>query len=238
MAPRKNGLATSSSDLLRTKLDTTRKSLLTAGLYLGDQNFKIDQVIWRRISGDNCLVTKESADAVDAAHAVIAAMETTPGEDSESTPTPEYDIAVLSAVVHISDDDFWMSSCRNWKGTSQYCPKFSDLKLTCTGKSPSQMPFSKDFPTVLTNLTALANLAAKFTEKKGLFIERPPDRKIRFRHVLFEVSIISPSVVKADFVNITLNRNCLMQKRIHLHWKPHQKTTVCISTFLIIVYTV
>jgi len=121
-------------------------------------------VIWRRIGTDDCLVTKESADAVDAAHAAIATTKTAPGEDS--IPTPEYDLAVLSAVVHISDDDFWMSSCGNWKGASQYCPKFSDLKLTCMGKSPSEMPFREDFPIVLTNLTSVVNLSAKFMEKK------------------------------------------------------------------------
>ncbi|KIJ97522.1 hypothetical protein K443DRAFT_681462 [Laccaria amethystina LaAM-08-1] len=48
------------------------------------------------------------------------------------------------------------------------------------------MPFREDFPTVLTNLTALADLSAKFTNKKGLFVERHPDRKIKFRHILFE----------------------------------------------------
>lgn len=196
MAKRKNGLATSSSDVLRTKFDTARDGLLNSGLYLGDQNFEINQVIWRRIGTDNCLVTKQSADAVDAAHAAMAATETTPGDNSTLSPIPEYDLAVLFTVVHISDDDFWVTSCGNWKGASQYYSKFSDLKLTCTGKGPSEMPFREDFPTVLTNLTAMVNLSARYTNKKGLFVERPPDLKIRFRHVLFEVSIRSPSLFK------------------------------------------
>ena len=169
MALRKNGGATPSSDALCTKFDDVREGLLTSCFYLGDQNFKTDQVIWRHIGNDNCLVTKESADAVDAAHAVIAATEMALGDIT--VPTPEYDMAVLSTVVHISDDDFWMTSCRNWKGTSQYCPNFSDLKLTCTGKSLSETPFRKDFPTVVANLTTLADLSAKFTNKKGLFVE-------------------------------------------------------------------
>ena len=64
-----------------------------------------------------------------------------------------------------------------------------DVKLTCTGKSPSGTPFGKDFPTILANLTAVANIPARFSNKKGLFVEGSPDRKIKFRHVLFEVSI-------------------------------------------------
>ena len=237
MTPRRNGLPTTSSDVLRTKLDTTRNGLLTSGLYLGDRNFEIDQVIWRRIGNGNCLVTKESADAVDAAsahwHAAHTATETSSREDN--ILAPEYDLAVLSAVVHISDDDFWMTSCGNWRGPSQYCPKFSDIKLTCTGKSPLETPFREDFPSVLINLTSVVNLSAKFRNRKGLFVERPPasDRKIKFRHVLFEVSIRRQSRLKPQFINFTMNRGCLKWKQNHLDQKPRQKATVSNTTFLI-----
>lgn len=235
MSQGRNGLATSSSDVLRTEFDTVRDDLLTSGLYLGDQNFEIDRVIWRRIGFDNCLVTKESADAVDAAH---AAMKTEPGEDGTLSPIPEYDPAVLSAVVHISNDDFWMTSCGHWRGATQFCPRFSDVKLTCTGKSPSETPFRKDFPAVLANLTAVANLPARFTNKKGLFVERLFERKIKFRHVLFEVSIRLPSLLKPQLINLIMNRGCPKRKQNHLGQKPHQKATVSISnTTILIAYT-
>ena len=108
--------------VLHTKFDTARDDLLTSGLYLGDQIFEINEVIWQCIDTDNCLVTKESPDAVDADNSAYATMETTPREESTLSPTPEYNLAVLSAIVHITDDDdFWITSCRNWKGTSQYC---------------------------------------------------------------------------------------------------------------------
>ena len=191
MAWRRNGLSQSTP----TKFDTIRDGLLSAGLYLGDQNFEIDQVKWKRIGVDNCLVTKESADAVDAAYAALAR---TP---EEYTPIPEYKPAVLSAVVHISDDDFWMSPCGYWNGPRQFCRNFSDLKLTCTGKRPSETPFNKDFPTVLANLTAVTNLPARYSNKRGLFVERPPaDRKIKFRHILFEVSTRLPFPVKLRLI--------------------------------------
>ena len=67
----RSGLTSSSSDILHTKIDATRNGLLTSGLYLGDQIFKIDKMIWWHIGTDNCLVTKESADAVDTAHAAM-----------------------------------------------------------------------------------------------------------------------------------------------------------------------
>ena len=184
---RRNGSATSSSNVFRTNFDTIRDGLLDSGLYLGDKNFEIDKVVWKRIGNDNCLVTKKSADAVEAAH---AARETTFEEDCKFPLIPEYDLAVLSAVVHITNDDYWMTSCGHWNGPHRFCPNFSDVKLTCTGESPSETPFSKDFPTFLANITAVTKLSARFPNKKGLFVERPAsDRKVKFRHVLFEVSI-------------------------------------------------
>ena len=181
--------ATPSPNRLRTNFDITRDGLFKSGLYLGDENLDIDRVIWRHIDTGNCLVTKTSANAVDAAYAALR-RDATLEEDS---PIPEYDLAVLSAVVHISDEDFWLKPCGYWRGPRPFCQKFEDLKLTCTGKSPSGTPFSKDFPTVLANLTALTNLSAEYSKKRGLFVENPLERKIKFRHVLFEVSIRSPS---------------------------------------------
>ena len=206
--------------------DTVRDDLLGYGLYLGDQNFEIDKVVWQRIGTENCLVTKESADAVDAALAAA------PEEDA---PIPEYDPAVLSAVVHISNDHFWMTPCGHWNGPRQHCERFSDVELTCTGKSPSGTPLSKDFPTVLANLTAVANLPAKLSNKKGLFVERPPtDRKIKFRHVLFEVSIrlLVTSLVKLQFINLVMNRSSerTWKKKIHLD----QRTTVSNTTLYLL----
>jgi hypothetical protein len=226
-----NGHASSSS-----RFDTTRDGLLNSGLYLGDENFEIDQVVWKRIGFDNCLVTKSSADAVDAAN---AATDTTftPEEDSKLPFTPEYDLAILSAVVHITNDDFFMTPCGYWRGPTQFCRNFSDIKLNCTGKSPSETPFRKDFPTLLANLTAVADLSWRFTNKKGLFVERPPGhRKIKFRHVLFEVTIRSPSLVK-PLINLIMNRSCPNGKKIHLDQTPHQKATVSNTTTSLITCT-
>ena len=194
------------------------------------QNWSSDLAKYRI---DTCLVTKESADAVDPTHAVAAATAETTLEEL-SIPTPEYDLAILSAVVHISDDVFWMTSCGNWKGTSYYCPSFSDLKLTCTGKSPSETPFPTYFPTVVANLPALADLLIKFTNKKGPFVKWPSDHKIKFRHVHFEVSR-PPSPVKPKFTNLIMNRSCLRQNQSHLCQKPHQTVTIS-NTKIFIIY--
>ena len=91
--------------------------------------------------------------------------------NTETTPVPEYSPAVLSAVVHISDDDFWMTSCGNWNGPHHFCQRFSDVKLTCTVKADRGHHLARTFPLFL---TAMANIPAKFSSKKDRFVEGSP----------------------------------------------------------------
>ena len=67
----------------------------------------------------------------------------------------------------------------------------SDMKLSCTGNSPLDPPFSDDYTTALKNLSKLTEVSAKFKAKRGLFWERNNEQKIKFHHVLFEVCILS-----------------------------------------------
>ena len=72
------------------------------------------------------------------------------------------------------------------------------------GKSPPKMPFHKDFPIVLMNpsASAVANLSVKCTNKKGLFIELPPDCKIKSHHIRLYHCTLNDTVVAT---HITLN---------------------------------
>jgi len=169
------------------KLDAAREKLLDGGLYLGDPGLKHELVVWRRVGNDNCLVTKESTDAVDTVH---AASESVEADSGIPHPGPSLSPAILSIVIHITSDDFWMTPCGNWKGPTSFCEKMSDMKLSCTGKSPLDPPFSNDYTTALKNLSKLTDVTAKFKTKRGLFWERNGERKIKFRHVLFEVCIL------------------------------------------------
>ena len=184
ITPQKSHVS-SSSDIKHNKFNTAHVNLLTSGLYLGNNHFKIDDVTWQQIGFNTCLITKESAIARNASNTMLGEMAS--AEDTTQTVTGDYELAVLLAIIQISDQDFWMMPDGNWRGPNQYCPTFADLKLTCTGKTLTSTPFEEDFMTVLTNVTTLMNLSARFGMQRGLFIKQPPERKIKFCHVLFKI---------------------------------------------------
>ena len=171
----------------RAMLDATRERLLDKDLYLGDSTFKHEAVLWRRIGNDDCLVIEESADAVDNVHTASEKVEL---DSKVSLPYPNLRPAILSMVVHITSDDFWMTPCGNWKGATSSCEKMLDMKLSCTGNSPRDPPFSDDYTTALKNLSKLTDVPARFKTKRGLFWERNGEQRIKFCHVLFEVCIL------------------------------------------------
>ena len=43
---------------------------------------------------------------------------------------PSLSPAILSMVVHITSDNFWMTP---WKGPTPFCENFLDVKLSCSG---------------------------------------------------------------------------------------------------------
>lgn len=155
--------------------------------YLGE-NAGRGNVVWYRLGREEVLLTKAAAQAFDDAMKEFAS--STEHENPGLTPPPEPEHALLSAVVQITHEDFWMMSCGRWKGPTTVCGRFADVKLTCTGAAPNDSVFRRDFRTVLANLNHLmAASSTGFTLKKGLVVpSRGATQKIRFRHVLFEVS--------------------------------------------------
>jgi hypothetical protein len=151
--------------------------------YLGE-NAGRENVVWYKLGREELLLTKAAAQAFDDATKAFASEEE---ESAGLTPPPEPEPALLSAVVYITPEDFWMMSCGRWKGPTSGCHEFADMKLTCTGAAPSDSVFQPDFPTVLANLNHLMALSSTrgFSLKKGLMLPSSGTQKIKFRHVLF-----------------------------------------------------
>ena len=100
--------------------------------------------------------------------------------------THQFMPAIISPVMHITSEDFWMSSCGGWQGSTKFCLDFQDLKLTCTRCTPTEQPFDNDFATTIKNLDNITKLTKHFGQQKGLIVNN--NHKIKFRHVLFKVN--------------------------------------------------
>jgi len=162
---------------------------------LGDQAHAFrDKVIWKRTGRGNSLVTKESADAVDAADHARAAEGL--GDTKAAVKDVAFENAVLSVVMVISNDEFWLMPCRYWKGPTIATKHFEDVKLSFQGECPQRFNvFAQDFQHVINNTKWLLNEVAagdSDVRSKGFLFPMGEDNgTLEFRHALFEVRLIS-----------------------------------------------
>lgn len=180
-----NSTPVSASQFITEKMRNTRDALLTDGIYLGTADIA-NKVKWVRVDNGDILVTATTADTMEHAQTDHAA-------DPDENPLPDVPPAILSAVVLITEDDFWMTSCGMWKGSTSACPTFADVKPTCTGGAPNHEVFTNDFRTVCGNVTAIMEQGrtAGFSNIKGIKVNGADGKtKLKFRHILFEVHLI------------------------------------------------
>ena len=154
--------------------------LLTSGTYLANPQFR-DNVEWIR-NGKSHKLVKKSSPTNSAA---------TDADGDSTTPTlPE--MAILSIIVVISSEDFWLTSDAGWKGVTKFSKSFADVKPSCTAERPTFEGLSEDFDTAIQNLKWLQDQIAThgFHTKKGLLVGNAGLPQIKIRHVLFEVIIL------------------------------------------------
>lgn len=176
----------SPADFVTEKLQNAREALIAKGLYLGSSGV-LDAVTWERDGRADYLVTIEAAAAAATARKAHAA-------DSEAPEPTAPEPAVLSAVVFIPSEDYWLTSCGMWKGPTEAARSFADVKPTCMGVAPQHEVFSGDFNVVMKNVGALFDRARTegFKELKGVIVKSlAGELKLKFRHVLFDVNFNS-----------------------------------------------
>jgi hypothetical protein len=96
--------------------------------------------------------------------------------------------AVLTMIVRITHEDFWMMSDAQWRPNGVV--PFADIKLTTTGGMPEWPALAEDFKTAIGNIRYFMQLAhtAGATEA-GVITEQEGVTKVRFRHVPFQVGV-------------------------------------------------
>lgn len=161
---------------MKERMENLQKSLLESGTYLGAAK-SLGQTStwlkWERVGNADYAVTEREARAGTA--------EETEEEDADARePKP----AILTAVVQISDDDYWLTACGMWKEPTDVTASLAEVKPSCMGIAPKDETFGQDFPNVLKSLQDIRD------SKKSPGCEKQvgmlKNDRIKFRHVLFE----------------------------------------------------
>ena len=145
----------------------------------------------------NLQTLRESTDAVDTTHAVIAATETT-------LTHSDYLCTTWKSFLQPSTSLWWWLTYDIIQKLERHKQVLSNWHGR--GKSPPKMPlFHKDFPIVLMNPPAstVANLSVRCMNKKGLFIELHFNHKIESHHILY-CCTLNDTVVAICFTLITV----------------------------------
>jgi hypothetical protein len=102
----------------------------------------------------------------------------------------ELEPAMLSAIVVLTREDFWLSSDGDWEEPTSKAPMLADVKITCTGASPPHEDLCMEFATVIDNIDELikrAYTSSYVMENFRVLSALTLDPKVLFRHQLFEV---------------------------------------------------
>lgn len=159
-------------------LAALRPRLMQSGTYLGDPAL-MNRVHWDADGRQDIVVRN-----------LIAGAAPTPNQ----RPSP----AVLSAVLCISDQSYWLTSNAGWKGPTAYTTYLHQAKANCLGIHPNKSVglFLQDFAMIAHNANLLQDAAVtpNSTARMGFASNRDgPGTQIKFRYVLFEVSMRSQS---------------------------------------------
>ena len=144
--------------------------LIGAGFYLADSS-TLDRVRW----------------AVDGRKTILFEEPNDPSSETDMQP------AILSAILVLSEQGFFLTSDANWRGPSEITPHLYDVKGSCVGVAARVNPFRDDFSSLIAHARTLQVKAASHEETSSIgFVH---DSSIKFRHVLFQVRHWNASIV-------------------------------------------
>ena len=139
--------------------------------YLGDRNTS-DRLSWFETQGTNVLIDESV-------------------KPSPSTTIDRLPLAVMSAIVVLTGEDFWLSSDGYWEESVVDAPSIADVTLSCTGAAPSLGYLDKHFVNVVRNLNTLigrmrTTCCKRHVQSLSAITLLP---KVKFNHILFEVRV-------------------------------------------------
>lgn len=119
--------------------------LIGAGFYLADSS-TLDRVRW----------------AVDGRKTILFEEPNDPSFETDMQP------AILSAILVLSEQGFFLTSDANWHGPSEITPHLYDVKGSCVGVAARVNPFRDDFSSLIAHARTLQVKAASHEETSSI----------------------------------------------------------------------
>ncbi|KAL4068927.1 hypothetical protein V8B97DRAFT_2024585 [Scleroderma yunnanense] len=141
--PGKTSTTTPPTCLLRI-----HEQLFEMGLYLGDMSFQ-DKVHWMNNGRADRLALVNPLELGDADQHLPS-----------SSPDDTFELAPISAVVQIDNNNFWLMADTNFCGLTKICLDYTVIKPSCVCHMPEAAPFMADWRSVMDNLCWLQDQIA------------------------------------------------------------------------------
>ena len=162
-----------SSQTFAAQLANSHRRLLQSDFYLGGQKL-LDKVIW---------ICDGRAD-----HLVVKGQ----NEQEGAMEPSQCELAMLSAIVRVDRNDFWLTSDAGYSKPSTVWSNLVDVKPSCVVCAPDLQPVKSDYAQVVANLQELQNQMTTpgYQLGKGFYLPAQGDtRRFKLHHALFEVSV-------------------------------------------------
>ena len=188
---------------IANKMSLVREGLMARGEYLADPTI-MDRVTWEPYgSGHRLVITPPAPHTPDshndtpppdntntAATKQSGDRSPTPDDTAETpavdTPADPSTPAILTIVTQLVPGQSWLYPNGRWTGPAGYADSIVDVKLLCTGGTPTHPQFINDYSTSIANLKAImARVGDPRNERKS--VVQGPTNLIRMRHQLFMV---------------------------------------------------
>ncbi|KAF9236936.1 hypothetical protein BU15DRAFT_63552 [Melanogaster broomeanus] len=158
-------------------------NLIDLGLYLSDKAV-IKNVHWVRKGRADRLAIKPAAP-------LDPNLDTATGSAKYLSRPPDdpIELALLSAIVQLCSQDFWITSDGGYRIPSKIWQQLANVKLSCMAKEPDMQPVREDFKTVIGNLGQLQQMISMpgYQPGKGFILPGGISGKcIKVQHALFE----------------------------------------------------
>ncbi|KIL57195.1 hypothetical protein M378DRAFT_16423 [Amanita muscaria Koide BX008] len=112
------------------KMENTRQALLEGGMYIGAGELENrPKLKWERLGKADYVVSAEDTSRNNADK---------PNSDSRDASETLPEPAILTTVVQISEDDFWLTLCGMYKGPSPMVPTLGFITCETEG-----VPFAR-----------------------------------------------------------------------------------------------